>query len=88
MFEFNLCPVDMCADLSQFEDIHALTGAMKLYLRELPIPLVTFDVYDLCLIAVRMSSKEESLEMLRVALERLPPSHYNTLRHLIRHLHQ
>ena len=81
-------PLDMSADLSKFEDIHALTGAMKLYLRELPIPLVTFDVYDLFLIAVRMGSQEESLEMLAVALERLPPPHYNTLRHLIRHLHQ
>ena len=78
----------MCADLSKFEDIHALTGAMKLYLRELPIPLMTFDVYDLCLIAVRMRSQEEGVEMLRIALQRLPPAHYNTLRHLIRHLHK
>lgn len=78
----------MCADLSKFEDIHTLTGAMKLYLRELPIPLMTFDVYDLCLIAARMRSLEESLEMLKVALKRLPPAHYNTLRHLFKHLHQ
>ena len=78
----------MCADLSKFEDIHALTGAMKLYLRELPIPLMTFDVYDLCLIAIRMSSHQESLQMMKVALERLPPSHYNSLRYLMCHLHQ
>lgn len=80
--------VDMSADLSKFEDIHTLTGAMKLYLRELPVPLITFDVYDLCLIAVRMSSVEESLQMLKVALERLSPPHYNSLRYLMRHLHQ
>ena len=78
----------MCADLSKYEDIHALTGAMKLYLRELPVPLITFDVYDLCLIAVRMSSLEESLQMLKVALGRLAPPHYNSLRYLMRHLHQ
>lgn len=78
----------MSADLSKFEDIHALTGAMKLYLRELPVPLITFDVYDLCLIAVRMSSLEESLQMLKVALERLSLSHYNSLRYLMRHLHR
>ena len=78
----------MRADLSKFEDIHALTGAMKLYLRELPIPLITFVVYDLFLIAVRMGSTEESMQMLQIALQRLPPPHYNTLRHIIRHLHQ
>ena len=32
-------------------DIHAVTSALKLYLRELPIPLVTYEAYDLCVIA-------------------------------------
>ncbi len=78
----------MCADLLAVEDIHVITGTMKLYLRELPIPLLTFDAYDLCLIAARTGSLVESLEMLRVALTRLPPAHYNTLRHLMRHLNK
>ena len=78
----------MSADLSKVDDIHALTGALKLYLRELPIPLVTFESYDLCLIAARTNSTDESMEMLRKALDRLPPSHYNTLKHLMRHLNQ
>ena len=37
-------------DLSSI-DIHAVTSALKLYLRELPIPLVTYEAYDLCVIA-------------------------------------
>lgn len=78
----------MDADLKSVDDIHALTGAMKLYLRELPVPLMTFDAYDICLIAARTGSIGESLEMLKVALSRLPPAHYNTLRHLMRHLHK
>lgn len=41
----------MHADLLAIEDIHAITGALKLYLRELPIPLMTFDAYDIFLIA-------------------------------------
>jgi len=41
----------MHADLQVIEDIHAITGALKLYLRELPIPLMTFDAYDIFLIA-------------------------------------
>ena len=47
---------ETCADLSPGSniDIHAITGAMKLYFRELPIPLMTFDSYDICLIAASM----------------------------------
>ncbi len=41
------------ADLSANEDIHAISGALKLYLRELPVPVMTFDAYDICLIAAR-----------------------------------
>ena len=78
----------MDADLKSVEDIHAITGAMKLYLRELPVPLMTFDAYDICLIAARSGSVGESLEMLKVAVSRLPPAHFNTLRHLMRHLHK
>ncbi len=29
-----------------FPDVNAITGALKLYLRQLPIPLVPFEVYD------------------------------------------
>ena len=33
-------------DLSQYADENIVTGAVKLYLRELPIPLITFDAYN------------------------------------------
>ena len=32
-------------------DVHAVSSALKLYLRELPIPLISYEAYDLCLIA-------------------------------------
>ena len=32
-------------DFSQYEDENIITGVIKLYLRELPIPLITFDAY-------------------------------------------
>ena len=55
---------DMDANLKPVDDIHALTGAMKLYLRELPVPLMTFDAYDICLIAARSGYIGQSLDML------------------------
>ena len=33
-------------------DIHAVTGALKLYLRELPIPLISFEVFEQLLITL------------------------------------
>lgn len=33
-------------DLSLYSDENIITGAIKLYLRELPIPLITFDTYS------------------------------------------
>ena len=33
-------------DMTETIDIHAVTGALKLYLRELPIPLITFEVFE------------------------------------------
>jgi hypothetical protein len=69
-------------------DTHAVTGALKLYLRELPVPLVTFDAYDLFLIAAGCRRQEERMETMKKALGRLPPAHYNTLRHLLRHLYK
>lgn len=32
-------------NLSQYQDMNIITGVIKLYLRELPIPLITFDAY-------------------------------------------
>ena len=38
-------------NLGSYEDPHAIAGALKLYFRELPIPLIPFDSFDLVLIA-------------------------------------
>lgn len=31
---------------SAFADVNIITGALKLYLRDLPIPIITFDLYS------------------------------------------
>lgn len=33
-------------DFSQYMDINIITSAVKLYLRDLPIPLISFDAYS------------------------------------------
>lgn len=33
-------------DFSRYSDINVVCGAVKLYLRELPIPVISFDAYN------------------------------------------
>lgn len=42
-----LCTDGEKADISvnMYEDINIITGALKLYFRDLPIPLITYDAY-------------------------------------------
>lgn len=44
---FFLCADGEKADISvnMYEDINIITGALKLYFRDLPIPLITYDAY-------------------------------------------
>ena len=40
-----LC-VGEAVHFSSYDDVHTLTGAVKLFLRELPIPLISFSAYE------------------------------------------
>jgi hypothetical protein len=72
-------------DLSQerYPDIHAITCLLKLYLRQLPIPLVTFDIHTQ-LLELRPSSL--NVTTIRPIIRRLPPAHFHTLKYLCEHL--
>ncbi|RVE75519.1 hypothetical protein OJAV_G00017670 [Oryzias javanicus] len=76
------------ADISSsaYEDINIITGALKLYFRELPIPLITYDAYPRFIEAAKISDPEKLLESLHEALKLLPPAHCETLRYLMGHL--
>ena len=72
-------------DLSQerYPDIHAITCVLKLYLRQLPIPLVTFDIHTQ-LLELRPSAM--CITTIRPIIRRLPPAHFHTLKCLCEHL--
>ncbi|CAM4957805.1 unnamed protein product [Rotaria socialis] len=72
-------------DLSQerYPDIHAITCVLKLYLRQLPIPLISFDVQTQ-LLELRPSSL--CVTTIRSIIRRLPPAHFYTLKYLCEHL--
>ncbi|XP_063165387.1 SH3 domain-binding protein 1 [Candoia aspera] len=69
-----------------YADPHAVAGALKCYLRELPQPLMTFELYDDWLKAASAKESEIRLEYLKDACNHLPKDNYNNLRYLIRFL--
>ncbi|TRY74110.1 hypothetical protein DNTS_026663, partial [Danionella cerebrum] len=66
--------------------IHAVTGLVKQWLRELPEPLLTFTHYNDFLRAVELPEKQEQLQAIYKVLEQLPTAHFNTLERLVFHL--
>ncbi|XP_061612048.1 SH3 domain-binding protein 1 isoform X1 [Phyllopteryx taeniolatus] len=74
-------------DHSEFRmDPHAVAGALKCYLRELPEPLLTFELYKDWFKAAGEKDCTEKLEQFRILLKKLPPENYNNLRYLVQFL--
>ncbi|XP_067100531.1 SH3 domain-binding protein 1 isoform X2 [Osmerus mordax] len=65
---------------------HAVAGALKSYLRELPEPLMISDLYNDWFEAAGEKELNQKLEQLRLVLKKLPPENYNNLRYLIQFL--
>ncbi|XP_062447551.1 rho GTPase-activating protein 44 isoform X2 [Rhea pennata] len=80
--------LDCCiVDVQEYSaDPHAVAGALKSYLRELPEPLMTFELYDEWIQASNMPEQERLLQALWSACEKLPKANYNNLRYLIKFL--
>ncbi|KAJ4523380.1 Rho-type gtpase-activating protein [Exophiala dermatitidis] len=67
-------------------DIHAVTSGLKQYFRRLPVPLITYDVYDKLLETTTITEREARIDAMERALEELPRIHYETLTYLMQHL--
>ncbi|XP_023196942.1 SH3 domain-binding protein 1-like [Xiphophorus maculatus] len=67
-------------------DPHAVAGALKCYLRELPEPLMTFELYSDWFAAAGEKDLNVKLEKFRELLQKLPPENYNNLRYLVQFL--
>ncbi|XP_058869197.1 rho GTPase-activating protein 15-like isoform X1 [Acipenser ruthenus] len=73
-------------DHSQWEDIHVITGALKLFFRELPEPLVPYSFFDEFVETVKMSDNAEKVAKLKLLVENLPPANHDTMKYMFRHL--
>ncbi|XP_061556554.1 rho GTPase-activating protein 44 isoform X5 [Phycodurus eques] len=67
-------------------DPHAIAGALKSYLRELPEPLMTAELYDEWIRASNIQDMDKRLQALMAACEKLPQDNLNNFRYLVKFL--
>uniref|UniRef100_A0A672I1W7 Rho GTPase-activating protein 17 n=1 Tax=Salarias fasciatus TaxID=181472 RepID=A0A672I1W7_SALFA len=69
-----------------YSDPHAVAGALKSYLRELPEPLMTYQLYDDWIQASSVSDPDKRLQALWVVCDQLPKNNKTNLRYLVKFL--
>ncbi|OZJ06079.1 hypothetical protein BZG36_01112 [Bifiguratus adelaidae] len=74
------------ADVDEYNDICAVTSVLKQYLRELPIPLMTYDMYPEFIEAAGQQNGEGKLSTFYEIVHQLPKAYYDTLKCLMLHL--
>ncbi|KRZ07132.1 N-chimaerin, partial [Trichinella zimbabwensis] len=88
-FDADPCSARLCP--AEVDDVHALTGLLKLYFRLLPIPLVTYAARRELVRTVggRLDADPDKLKLVgRVLRETLPAAHQAVLALFARHLHR
>ncbi|XP_039327548.2 rho GTPase-activating protein 9 isoform X2 [Saimiri boliviensis] len=73
-------------DSAEWDDIHVVTGALKLFLRELPQPLVPPLLLPHFRAALALSESEQCLSQIQELIGSMPKPNHDTLRYLLEHL--
>uniref|UniRef100_A0A8C1Y725 Rho GTPase-activating protein 15 n=1 Tax=Cyprinus carpio TaxID=7962 RepID=A0A8C1Y725_CYPCA len=71
---------------SQWEDIHVITGALKMFFRELPEPLFPFRFFDLFVEAIKIKEPTQKIQAFKKLIHQLPKPNHNTMKLLFQHL--
>ncbi|XP_073485963.1 rho GTPase-activating protein 12 isoform X7 [Aquarana catesbeiana] len=70
---------------SKWEDIHVITGALKMFFRELPEPLFTYNYFNDFVNAVKQEPKLR-VQACRDLIKQLPKPNQDTMQALFKHL--
>ncbi|KAJ1991366.1 hypothetical protein H4R33_001382 [Dimargaris cristalligena] len=76
--------IDLAAD--EYYDINVVAGVLKLFLRDLPEPLLTFQLYEGFINAAAVDDYNERLWAIKDLIHALPKSSYTLLKRIIEHL--
>ncbi|XP_045501467.1 unconventional myosin-IXAa-like isoform X2 [Colias croceus] len=66
--------------------VHVRASVLKSLFRELPEPLLTFDLYDDLILAAQISDQQERVSSIFAILKKLPKINYDVVERLIFHL--
>ncbi|PNJ43021.1 MYO9A isoform 4, partial [Pongo abelii] len=67
-------------------NIHVIASVFKQWLRDLPNPLMTFELYEEFLRAMGLQERKETIRSVYTVIDQLSRTHLNTLERLIFHL--
>lgn len=70
---------------SKWEDIHVITGALKMFFRELPEPLFTFNHFNDFVNAIKQEPRQR-VTAVKDLIKQLPKPNQDTMQLLFRHL--
>uniref|UniRef100_A0A8D0L684 Rho GTPase activating protein 15 n=1 Tax=Sphenodon punctatus TaxID=8508 RepID=A0A8D0L684_SPHPU len=73
-------------DDSQWEDIHVVTGALKMFFRELPEPLFPYCFFEHFVEAIKNQDDSIRIKSIKALVQKLPRSNYDTMKILFKHL--
>uniref|UniRef100_A0A8D0EDR7 Rho GTPase-activating protein 15 n=1 Tax=Salvator merianae TaxID=96440 RepID=A0A8D0EDR7_SALMN len=73
-------------DDSQWEDIHVVTGALKMFFRELPEPLFPYCFFEQFVEAIKIQEKSNRVKSIKNLVQKLPKPNYDTMNLLFEHL--
>ncbi|KAM9550591.1 rho GTPase-activating protein 15 isoform 3-T6 [Guaruba guarouba] len=73
-------------DDSQWEDIHVVTGALKMFFRELPEPLFPYCFFEQFVEAIKIQDNATRIKSIRTLVKKLPRPNYETMKILFEHL--
>ncbi|XP_039200028.1 rho GTPase-activating protein 12 isoform X3 [Crotalus tigris] len=70
---------------SKWEDIHVITGALKMFFRELPEPLFTYSHFNDFVNAIKQEPRQR-VQAVKELIKQLPKPNHDTMQVLFRHL--
>ncbi|KAK5919980.1 hypothetical protein CgunFtcFv8_023825 [Champsocephalus gunnari] len=71
---------------SKWEDFHVITGALKMYFRELPEPLFTYALFHDFISAIKSPDYKQRVQSIKDLVRQLPVCNHDTMQTLFKHL--
>lgn len=71
---------------AEYQDVHVIAGVLKSYLRDLPDPLLTYQLYNEFVSAAQRPTEDKRKKSILNAVNQLPTGHYLNLRYLTKFL--